>query len=332
MRIFSGIRSSGDKTLGNYSGGFRQYVATQEQATRAGGAAFFCIVDLHSITTPFEPEALTESTLSVGAWLFATGLDPDRSTVFVQSHVTAHAEAAWLLGSVTSFGELRRMTQFKEKAADQEFVSAGLFNYPVLMAGDILLYRTDLVPIGDDQRQHLELTRNIAERFNQRFGETFKVPEGAFPDVGARIKNLQEPERLMSTTRGAPQGVVRMIDSPDEIRRKFKTAVTDSGTDVRHAPDEKPGISNLLEIMSVATGAPVPELEARYDGGGYGRFKEDVAEAVVGLFAPIQERYRALRADEAELRSLLASGAEKAREASAPTLQQMYERMGFVRP
>src|SRR4051812_1752085 len=332
MRIFSGIRSSGDKTLGNYSGGFRQYVATQEQAAQAGGAAFFCIVDLHSITTPFEPQALTESTLSVGAWLFASGLDPDRSTVFVQSHVTAHAEAAWLLGSVTSFGELRRMTQFKEKAADQEFVSAGLFNYPVLMAGDILLYRTDLVPIGDDQRQHLELTRNIAERFNQRFGETFKVPEGAFPDVGARIKNLQEPERLMSTTRGAPQGVVRMIDSPDEIRRKFKTAVTDSGTDVRHAPDEKPGISNLLEIMSVATGAPVPELESRYDGGGYGRFKEDVAEAVVGLFAPIQERYRALRADEAELRSLLASGAEKAREASAPTLQQMYERMGFVRP
>src|SRR3954462_4354769 len=230
-RVFSGIRATGDKTLGNYSGGYRQYVATQ-----AEGEAFFCIVDLHSITTPIEPAELREYTLAGAAMLFATGLDPDRSTVFVQSHVTAHAEAAWLLGSVTSFGELRRMTQFKEKAADQEFVSAGLFNYPVLMAGDILLYRTDLVPIGDDQRQHLELTRNIAERFNQRFGETFKVPEGAFPDVGARIKNLQEPERLMSTTRGAPQGVVRMIDSPDEIRRKFKTAVTDSGTDVRHAP------------------------------------------------------------------------------------------------
>jgi tryptophanyl-tRNA synthetase len=332
MRIFSGIRSSGDKTLGNYSGGFRQYVATQEQATRAGGAAFFCIVDLHSITTPFEPEALTESTLSVGAWLFATGLDPDRSTVFVQSHVTAHAEAAWLLGSVTSFGELRRMTQFKEKSEDQEFVSAGLFNYPTLMAGDILLYRTDLVPIGDDQRQHLELTRNIAERFNQRFGETFTVPEGVYPDVGARIKNLQEPERLMSTTRGAPQGVVRMADPPDEIRKKFKTAVTDSGTDVRHEPEEKPGISNLLEIMSVATGEGIPELEARYDGGGYGRFKEDVAEAVVSLFEPIQERYAQLRADEGELRSLLAKGAEKAREASAPTLGQIYERMGFVHP
>jgi len=327
MRIFSGIRASGDKTLGNYSGGFRQYVATQEQ-----GEAFFCIVDLHSITTPFEPEVLREATLSVGAWLFATGLDPDRSTVFVQSHVTAHPEAAWLLGSVASFGELRRMTQFKDRAAEQDFVSAGLFNYPVLMAGDILLYQTDAVPIGDDQRQHLELTRDIAERFNQRFGETFTVPEGIYPDVGARIKNLQEPERLMSTTRGAPQGVVRMIDAPDEIRRKFKTAVTDSGTDVRHAPGEKPGISNLLEIMSVATGDPVPELEARYDGSGYGRFKEDVAEAVIELFAPIQRRYEELRADEAELRSLLARGAEKAREASAPTLERMYERMGFVRP
>jgi tryptophanyl-tRNA synthetase len=331
MRIFSGIRASGDKTLGNYSGGFRQYVETQEQAAAAGGAAFFCIVDLHSITTPFEPEVLRESTLSVAAWLFATGLDPDRSTVFVQSHVAAHPEAAWLLGSVTSFGELRRMTQFKDRAAEQEFVSAGLFDYPILMAGDILLYQTDRVPIGDDQRQHLELTRNLAERFNQRFGETFTVPEGVYPEVGARIKNLQEPQRLMSTTRGAPQGVVRMMDAPEEIRRKFKTAVTDSGTDVRHSPDDKPGISNLLEIMSVATGEPVPQLEARYDGSGYGRFKEDVAEAVVELLAPIQQRYQELRADEPQLRALLARGAEKAREVSGPTLQRMYERMGFVR-
>jgi tryptophanyl-tRNA synthetase len=327
MRIFSGIRASGAKTLGNYSGGFRQYAATQEQ-----GEAFFCIVDLHSITTPFEPDELREATLDLGAMLFATGLDADRSTVFVQSHVTAHPEAAWLLGSVTSFGELRRMTQFKDRAAEQDFVSAGLFNYPVLMAGDILLYQTDRVPIGDDQRQHLELTRNIAERFNQRFGETFTIPEGIYPDVGARIKNLQEPERLMSTTRGVPQGVVRIADEPDVIRKKFKTAVTDSGTDVRHAPDEKPGISNLLEIMSVATGDPVSEIEDRYDGSGYGQFKEDVAEAVVALLAPIQDRYRELRADEPELRAMLARGADKARQASAPTLEQMYERMGFVRP
>jgi tryptophanyl-tRNA synthetase len=326
MRIFSGIRSSGDKTLGNYSGGFRQYVASQEQ-----GDAFFCVVDLHSITTPFEPEVLHESTLSVAAWLFATGLDPDRSTVFVQSHVQAHAEAAWLLGSVTSFGELRRMTQFKERSEEQEFVSSGLFNYPVLMAGDILLYQTDIVPIGDDQRQHLELSRNIAERFNGRFGETFKVPEGVFPEEGARIKNLQEPERLMSTTRGAPQGVVRMIDEPDIVRKKFKTAVTDSGTDVRHDPEGKAGVSNLIEIMAVATGTSIGEIESRFDGQGYGQFKEAVAEAVVELFVPIQERYRELRADEGELRRLLAVGAEKAREASAPTLEAMYERMGFVR-
>src|SRR6266496_2662744 len=327
MRIFSGIQPTGAKQFGNYSGGFRQYAATQEE-----GEAFFCIVDLHSITISHEPQELYNSTLDLAAMLFATGIEPDRSTVFVQSHVTAHAEAAWLLSSVVSYGQLGRMTQFKEKSERHEFVSAGLFTYPVLMAGDILLYQTDLVPIGDDQRQHLELARNIAERFNQRFGETFTVPEGAYPDVGARIKNLQEPERLMSTTRGAPQGVVRMIDSPDEIRRKFKTAVTDSGTDVRHAPDEKPGISNLLEIMSVATGDAVTDLEARYDGSGYGRFKEDVADAVIELFAPIQRRYDELRADEAELRSMLARGAEKAREASAPTLERMYERMGFVRP
>jgi tryptophanyl-tRNA synthetase len=327
MRIFSGIRASGAKTLGNYSGGFRQYAATQEQ-----GEAFFCIVDLHSITTPFEPAELHEATLDLAAMLFATGLDPDRSTVFVQSHVSAHPEAAWLLGSVTSFGELRRMTQFKDRAAEQDFVSAGLFNYPVLMAGDILLYQTDRVPIGDDQRQHLELTRDIAERFNQRFGETFTIPEGVYPEVGARIKNLQEPERLMSTTRGAPQGVVRITDVPDAIRKKFKTAVTDSGTDVRYVPDEKPGISNLLEIMSVATGEPISAIEARYDAGGYGQFKEDVAEAVVDLLAPIQRRYQELRADAPQLRAMLTRGAGKAREASAPTLGQMYERMGFVRP
>ena len=326
MRIFSGIRASGAKTLGNYSGGFRQYAATQEQ-----GEAFFCIVDLHSITTPFEPAELHESTLDLAALLFATGLDPDRSTVFLQSHVAAHPEAAWLLSSVTSFGELRRMTQFKDRAAEQDFVSAGLFTYPVLMAADILLYRTNLVPVGDDQRQHVELTRDIAERYNQRFGETLIVPDVAIPEQGARIRNLQEPERLMSTTRGAPQGVVRLVDPPDVVRKKFKTAVTDSGREVRHSPD-KPGISNLIEIMSVATGESFAGIEARYDGQGYGPFKEDVGEAVVSLLKPIQQRYTELRADEPQLRALLARGAEKARATSAPTLEQMYERMGFVRP
>jgi tryptophanyl-tRNA synthetase len=327
MRIFSGIRASGEKTLGNYSGAYRQFLARQEEAD-----AFFCIVDLHSITTPFEPDALREATLDGAAMLYAVGLDPDRSTIFAQSHVTAHAEAAWLLGAVASFGELRRMTQFKDKAAEQDFVSAGLFNYPVLMAGDILLYQADVVPVGDDQRQHVELTRDIAERFNQRFGETFVVPEVSIPEQGARIKNLQEPERLMSTTRGAPQGVVRVLDPPDIVRKKFKTAVTDSGTDVRYAPDDKPGISNLLEIMSVATGDDISKLEARYDGGGYGRFKDEVAEAVVELFTPVRARYEELRADEPQLKTLLGRGAEKARETSAPTLERMYERMGFVRP
>jgi tryptophanyl-tRNA synthetase len=327
VRIFSGIRASGDKTLGNYSGGYRQYRATQEQ-----GEAFFCIVDLHSITTAYEPRGLYEATLAGAAMLFATGIDPEQSVVFAQSHVTAHAEAAWLLSAVTSVGELRRMTQFKAKTAEQEFVSAGLLTYPVLMAGDILLYQTDIVPIGDDQRQHLELTRDIAERFNSRYGETFTVPRGVFPDEGARIKNLQEPERLMSTSAGNPQGVVRMIDPPDVVRQKFKTAVTDSGRDVVHDPSAKPGISNLIEIMAVATGTAIDDIESRYDGSGYAQFKADVGEAVVGLLTPIQERYRELRADESELRRLLSVGAEKARETSAPTLEAMYERMGFARP
>ena len=327
MRIFSGIRASGDKTLGNYSGGYRQYAATQEQ-----GEAVFCIVDLHSVTTAYEPAGLHEATLAGAAMLFATGIDPGRSIVFAQSQVPAHAEAAWLLSTVTSFGELRRMTQFKDKSAEQEFVSAGLFGYPVLMAGDILLYQTDIVPIGDDQRQHLELTRDIATRFNSRFGQTFTVPNGVYPEDGARIKNLQEPERLMSTSAGNPQGVVRIVDEPDVIREKFKSAVTDSGREIRHDPAAKPGISNLIEIMSVASGESALAVEARYDGSGYGRFKEDVGEAVVVLFAPIQDRYRELRTDEDQLRRLLADGAEKAREASAPTLEAMYERMGFVRP
>ena len=327
MRIFSGIQPTGAKQFGNYSGGFRQYAATQEE-----GEAFFCIVDLHSITVTHDPQELHESTLDLAAMLFATGIDPDRSTVFVQSHVRAHAEAAWLLSSVASYGQLGRMTQFKEKSERQEFISAGLFTYPVLMAGDILLYQTDLVPIGDDQKQHLELTRDIAERFNHRYGETFKLPEGRFPTTGGRIMDLQEPERKMSTTAGTPQGTILMLDPPETIRKKLKSAVTDSGSDVRYDPDEKPGISNLLEIMSVATGEPIPELESRYDGGGYGPFKNDVGEALVALLDPIRSRYEELRGDAAELQRLLGMGSDKARETSTPTLEQMYERMGFVRP
>jgi tryptophanyl-tRNA synthetase len=327
MRIFSGIQPSGDAHIGNYSGGFRQYAATQER-----GEAFFCIVDLHAITITHDPAALREGTLDIAAMLFATGLDPDRSTVFVQSHVTAHAEAAWLLSSVTSYGQLGRMTQFKEKSEEEDFISAALFTYPVLMAGDILLYRTDIVPIGEDQRQHLELTRDVAQRFNARYGETFVVPEGVFPDTGGRVMNLQEPDVKMSKSRGAESGTVLMLDSPEVVRKKVKTAVTDSGTDVRYDPEEKPGISNLIELMTVVTGESIPDVEARYDGTGYGRFKEEVGDAIVELLRPIQERYREVRSDTAQLERLLAIGANKARAESAPTLELMYERMGFAKP
>jgi len=326
MRIFSGIQPTGAKHLGNYSGGFRQYAATQER-----GEAFFCIVDLHSITTAYEPDDLRRSSYDLFAMLVATGLDPERSTVFAQSHVPAHAEAAWLLSAITSYGQLGRMTQFKEKGDQQEIVTAGLFTYPVLMAGDILLYQTDLVPIGDDQRQHLELTRDIAERFNTRYGATFVVPQAQYPEIGARIMDLQEPERKMATTGGTALGTVLIADPPDVVRKKIKSAVTDSGREIRHDPETKAGISNLVEIMSVATGESFAEIEARYDGQGYGPFKADVAEAVVGLLDPIRLRFEELRADEAELRRLLAHGAEKAAAASAPTLEAMYERMGFTR-
>jgi tryptophanyl-tRNA synthetase len=325
VRIFSGIQPTGEKHLGNLIGGFRQYAATQER-----GEGFFCIVDLHSITVEYDPEDFREKTLDLAAMLFATGLDPERSTVFAQSHVPAHAEAAWLLGGVTSYGQLGRMTQFKDKSDRHEFISAGLFTYPVLMAGDILLYQTDIVPIGDDQRQHLELTRDVAERFNTRFGETFKVPEGVYPEVGARIMDLQDPERKMSTTIGTPQGTLRLLDEPDVIRKKFKSAVTDSGSEVRRAPD-KPGVTNLIDILSSLTGDTADAIEARYDGAGYGQFKNDVAEAAVEAIVPIQERFAELRSDPAELQRLLARGAEKARKASEPTLDAMYDRMGFVK-
>ena len=250
-KVFSGIQPTGRKTLGNYSGGFRQYVQTQE-----AGEAFFCIVDLHSISVEYDPAELRGSTLDLAALLFAIGLDADRSTVFCQSHVTAHAEAAWLLSAVTGHGQLGRMTQFKEKSDAHEFVSAALFTYPVLMAGDILLYQTDLVPIGDDQRQHLELTRDVAQRFNFRFGETFRLPEGVYPTVGGRIMDLQEPTNKMSTSTSTEQGAIYVVDPPDAILKKFKTAVTDSGREVRYDPEQKPGVSNLIEIMSVATATP----------------------------------------------------------------------------
>jgi tryptophanyl-tRNA synthetase len=264
--------------------------------------------------------------------LFATGLDAEKSVVFCQSHVTAHAEAAWLLSAVTGYGQLGRMTQFKDKSERSEFISAGLFTYPVLMAGDILLYQTDLVPIGDDQRQHLELARDVAERFNYRFGETFKVPDGRFPEIGGRIMDLQEPTKKMSTTLSSEQGAVYLTDTADQIRKKFKSAVTDSEREIRYDPDAKPGVSNLLEIMSVATGRGIDELEQSFQGAGYGDLKSAVGESVVELLTPVRERFEALRADERELQRLLGIGADKARRAAEPTLEAIYDRMGFVRP
>jgi tryptophanyl-tRNA synthetase len=327
MRVFSGIKPTGDTTLGNYSGGFRQYAATQSM-----GDAFFCIVDLHAITVEYDPADLRRRTLDLAAMLLATGIDPERSTLFLQSHVRAHAQAAWLLSAVTGYGQLGRMTQFKEKGAEQRFVSAALFNYPVLMAGDILLYQTTHVPIGDDQRQHLELTRDIAERFNSRFGETFVVPEAVYPETGARIMDLQDPTGKMGKTGSSELGTVRMLDDPDAIRKKFKSAVTDSGRDVAYDRAEKPGISNLIEIMQVATGDAIDAIQGRYRDAGYGAFKKDVGEAVVALLDPIRSRYEGLRADETELLRVLETGAERAGEAASKTLEAMYERMGFVLP
>ena len=325
MRVFSGIQPTGAKHFGNFSGGFRQYAQTQEL-----GEAFFCIVDLHSITIEYDPEELRRTTLDLAAMLFATGLDPQRSTVFVQSHNPHHAEAAWLLGAVASFGELRRMTQFKDKSAAHEFVSAGLFTYPVLMAGDILLYQADLVPIGDDQRQHLELARNVAIRFNQRFGETFKVPEAQYPGEGARIMDLTEPTKKMSTSTSPEMGKILIADPPDLVRKKVMSAVTDTGREVRRGPD-KPGVTNLIDIMSVATGRSADQIEQDFDGKGYGDFKKAVAEAVVACLTPYREAFEAARADPGELERLLREGARKAIATSEPTLVAIYDRMGFVR-
>ena len=326
MRIFSGIQPTGQKHLGNYIGAIRRWVDSQDEAD-----TIICIVDLHSVTVAYDTEDLRESTLSLAALLIASGIDPERCTLFVQSHNPDHPEATWLLSAVASMGELRRMTQFKEKAEQQEFVSVGLFTYPVLQAADILLHQTDVVPVGEDQRQHVELTRDVAERFNSRYGETFVVPRVVVPELGAKIMDLQEPSKKMSTTGGTAQGTVLMLDEPDVLRKKVKSAVTDSGREVRHGPG-KEGIENLISIMSAATGETPDAIEASYDGKGYGDFKSDVAEAVIELVSPIQARYTELRADPAELQRLLALGAEKARTSSAPTLAQMYERMGFTRP
>jgi tryptophanyl-tRNA synthetase len=330
-RIFSGIQPTGRKHLGNYIGAIRQYVEGQDR-----GEAIYCIVDLHAITVPYDPSELREFLYDTTAILLAAGLDPERCILFRQSDVHEHTELTWLLGGVTSWGDLNRMHQWKEKREELEkrpgaFVSSGIFNYPVLQAADVLAYRATEVPVGDDQRQHIELMREVARRFNERFGETLVVPEHRIPEIGARIMDLQDPLRKMSTTGATEAGTVYVLDEPDAIRGKFGSAVTDSGREVVRG-DEKPGITNLIEIFSVARGEAPEAIESEFEGAGYGDFKQAVAESVVELLAPVRERYAELRPDTAALEQTLEAGAEKARAIASQTLADVRERMGVGPP
>jgi tryptophanyl-tRNA synthetase len=323
MRIFSGIQPTGQKHLGNYIGAIRQYVEGQDR-----GEAIYCIVDLHAISVAYDPALLREYVLDTAAVLLAAGIDPERSILFVQGDVREHTELQWLLSGVTAYGDLTRMHQFKEKAGKQrELVSAALFMYPVLQAADVLAYRAEEVPVGDDQRQHLELMRDIAQRFNERFGETLVVPRHRIPEVGARIMDLQSPADKMSTTSDSDAGRIHVLDEPKVITKKIKSAVTDSGSEVRRAAD-KPGISNLIDILSVIQGSSPDQVERDFEGQQYGAFKGAVAEAVVDYLAPTRERYQELRSDEAELLRILRDGAERARAIASVTVADARERMG----
>ena len=325
-RILSGIQPSGEVHLGNYIGALQHWAAQQDEKD-----CFYCIVDLHAITVPQDPKSLREATLDLAATLIASGIDPERSTLFVQSHVPEHSQLGWILECVATFGELRRMTQFKDKAAKQKEgnVSVGLFTYPVLQAADILIYQADEVPVGEDQRQHIELTRDIAQRFNSRFGETFIVPQPTIPKVGAKILDLQNPAAKMSKSADSPRGTVKLTDAADEIRKKIKTAVTDSGRDVVASPD-RPAITNLLTIYSVASGRTVAELEQELSGKGYADLKGGLTDALIAFLDPIQKRYADLKNDPAELARLLEIGAEKAQAVAAKTLATAYDRVGFL--
>jgi tryptophanyl-tRNA synthetase len=325
MRIFSGIQPTGRKHLGNYIGAIRQYVEGQDR-----GEAIYCIVDLHALTVAYDPKNLRERLYDTTAILLAAGLDPDRCILFRQSDVREHTELCWLLANVTAYGELGRMHQFKEKSAEQrEFVSAGLFFYPVLQAADVLAYQTDEVPVGEDQKQHIELMRDIAIRFNSRFGETFVVPTHRIPKVGARIMDLQSPEKKMSTTGGTELGTLYVLEERDSIRRKFKGAVTDSGRDIVRGPD-KAGIANLIEIMSAVRGITPEAVEKEFAGAsGYAEFKAAVGEAVAACLAPVRERYEEIRPDPQKLEATLAAGAEKARGIASKTVALARERMGL---
>lgn len=327
--VFSGMQPSGDSLhLGNYLGALVNWVALQDDHD-----PIYCVVDLHAITVPQEPAALREATRRTAAQYLAAGVDPERSTLFVQSHVPAHTELAWVLGTLTGFGEAGRMTQFKDKSSryGAESTTVGLFTYPVLMAADILLYGTHLVPVGDDQRQHLELTRDLAGRFNSRYGETFVVPEAMIPKESARIYDLQDPTAKMSKSAASPNGLVNLMDDPKVIAKRIRSAVTDTEREIRYDPKAKPGIANLLDIYATVSGRSIPDLEAAYDGKGYGDLKKDLAEVVVERVAPIRDRTLELMQDPAELDRLLGIGADKAAERAERTLAQVYDRVGFLR-
>jgi tryptophanyl-tRNA synthetase len=327
VRIFSGIQPTGSKHLGNLIGAIRGWVEGQDR-----GEAIYCLVDLHAITVPYDPARLRETVLDTAAILLAAGLDPERCVLFRQSDVPEHTELTWLLQAVTAYGDLQRMTQFKEKSAQQkELVSAGIFNYPVLQAADVLAYNADEVPVGDDQRQHLELARDVAQRFNARFGDTFVVPEHRIPSVGARIMDLQDPAKKMSTTAESDAGVIRVLDDPKIVEKKVKSAVTDSGSEIVRSPD-KPGITNLIDILAVIRGVEPSAIESEFDGSGYGQFKTAVAEEVVAYLAPVRERYEALRPDEAHLHAILHAGAEKAHAIAHETVAVARDRMGVGPP
>jgi len=332
-RVFSGIQPSGDVHLGNYLGAIRRWVEAQPPAGSEAAQlreAVHCVVDLHAMTVPYDPPDMTRRTRYLATLLMAAGLEEDRSLLFVQSHVRAHTELTWMLNCVATVGELSRMVQFKEKSRGQESVSAGLFDYPVLQAADILLYDTAEVPVGDDQRQHVELARDVAIRFNHRFGDTFVVPKGTFPTVAARVMDLQEPTRKMSKSEESPQGTILVLDPPSAIAKKVKSAVTDSGSEVRYDPEEKPGVSNLLEIYVATSGTTMPAAEAEFANQGYGTFKQAVADAVVECLRPVQEQYAALEADPAEVDRRLARGADEAEAISEQVLSRATRAAGLL--
>lgn len=324
-RVFSGIQPSGDSHLGNLTGAFFNWSKMQDDHD-----AVYCVVDLHALTLPQDPDELRRNTLELAQLLIAVGIDPDRSTLFVQSQVPQHPQLAWLMECTVSYGELSRMTAFKDKSNrdSTKFVSAALFTYPALQAADILLYDTDFVPVGDDQRQHVEITRDIAERFNSRFGETFVVPEHVIPTAGARVMDLQNPDRKMSKSEGESPGTVFVLEDPKRIEKKFKRAVTDSESDVRFDVAEKPGVSNLLSILSACTGETPESLADKYEQ--YGPLKGDTAEAVIEVLRPIQERFAELQADPAETERLLKVGADKAEEIASDVLARAKTNIGLL--